>query len=97
MALTVSFGAKALGAILPWAAISFVPGASDLVHATSYLIAYAASVLLVVGAGVFDNLHLSNEIALDAKERGREFDTSDPTSSSSSSAPGSSDVLESAS
>lgn len=102
-ALIVGFGAKALGALLPWAAFSFVPQANALADPIAYLVAYAAAVLLVLFAGVFDNLHLSNEIALDAMDAeradGAAAERSGRTASSSPPAPpqGSSAPLESAS
>ncbi|MEO0660659.1 MAG: hypothetical protein AAFZ87_03900, partial [Planctomycetota bacterium] len=95
-ALVVGFGAKAAGAVLPWGALSFVPRAAELADPTSYVIAYAFTVLVVVGAGVLDNLHLSNEIALDAMEAGRAPGSADQGSRSGDplQPQGSSDALE---
>lgn len=101
-ALVIGFGAKAAGAVLPWATLAYLPAAQGLADGGTYLIAYAAVVLVVLGAGIFDNLHLSNEIALDAMERGaaERPSASDRGGRASSGSPqpsGSSDALESVS
>lgn len=89
--LVIGFAAKAAGAILPWAVLTFLPQAQPLAHPVAYLVAYAAAVLMVLGGGVFDHLRLSTEIAA-ASGRG-----GDGAASPSGSSPGSSHSLESAS
>lgn len=61
--LAIGFFAKAAGAILPWAALTFLPQAAPLAHPTAYLLAYAGTLLTVLGAGVIDHLRVSREIA----------------------------------
>lgn len=86
--LVIGFAAKAAGAILPWAVLSFLPQAQPLAHPVAYLVAYAATVLIVMGGGLFDHLRLSAEVAAAS---GDDADGATPTH------PGSSPTLESAS
>lgn len=102
--LVIGFAAKAAGAILPWAVLTFLPQAQGLAHPVAYLVAYAAAVLAVLGGGVFDHLRLSTEIAaasggaLGGSSEGSGAASPSGTSSGpSGSSPGSSHPLESAS
>ena len=60
-ALTLGFFAKCLGAILPWAALSYLPQVGRMADPTAYLIAFAVTVVLVLGGGLFDHLRAVNE------------------------------------
>lgn len=55
-ALTLGFFAKCLGAILPWAAMNYLPQVGRLADSTAYLVAFAVVVVLVLGGGLFDHL-----------------------------------------
>ncbi|QDV06734.1 hypothetical protein Poly30_22490 [Planctomycetes bacterium Poly30] len=55
-ALTLGFFAKCLGAVLPWAAMNYLPQVGRLADSTAYLVAFAIVVVLVLGGGLFDHL-----------------------------------------
>ena len=60
-ALTVGFFVKCLGAMLPWAALSFLPQVGRIADPTAYLVAFAITVVLVLGGGLFDHLKAVND------------------------------------
>jgi hypothetical protein len=60
-ALTVGFFVKCIGAILPWGALSFLPQVGRIADPTAYLVAFAITVVLVLGGGLFDHLRAVNE------------------------------------
>lgn len=95
--LIVGFAAKAAGAILPWAVLSFLPQAQPLAHPVAYLIAYASTILIVLGGGLFDHLRLSNEIAAQPSVFESGSASGGESTSSDSIPSGSSPSLESAS
>lgn len=81
--VTIGFAAKAAGAILPWALLTFWAPAGAIVDPLAYLIGYAGTVLLVLGAGVLDHLRLA---AILSNERAHAEDggTPSPVSTGSS-------------
>ena len=60
-ALTLGFFAKCLGAILPWAALSYLPQVGRMADPTAYLVAFAVTVVLVLGGGLLDHLRAVND------------------------------------
>ena len=60
-ALTLGFFVKCLGAILPWGALSFLPQVGRIADPTAYLVAFAVTVVLVLGGGLFDHLRAVND------------------------------------
>lgn len=60
-ALTVGFFVKCLGAILPWGALTYLPQVGRIADPTAYLVAFAITVVLVLGGGLFDHLRAVNE------------------------------------
>ena len=60
-ALTLGFFAKSLGAILPWAALTYLPQVARMADPTAYLIGFAVTVVLVLGGGLFDHLRAIND------------------------------------
>ena len=95
--LAIGFFAKAAGAILPWAALTFLPQAAPLAHPTAYLLAYAGTLLLVLGAGVLDHLRVSHEVATESSAGTPVDSIAGPDSAVSPQPIGSSRSLESAS
>lgn len=85
-ALVIGFAAKFAGAVLPWAVLTFLEPAHRLADGTAYLIAFAASVMLVLAGGIFDHLRLAAQIS-DENARARETETSSSPVSTGSSTP----------
>ena len=90
-ALTVGFFVKCLGAILPWAALSYLPQVGRIADPTAYLVAFAITVVLVLGGGLMDHLRAVNEGRLEDNLRKAateiESDVSDSRSGSAFSLP----------